>query len=358
MTITTPNLKDAIAAAMPAVGKPRGIPVLSCFHLSSQGKQLAITGNNLDQRIVAITDCDGQIEPVCVSARNLETLANISNGTVNLSHVKGRVKFESGTTRADLPAILGEEFPSSKGLEKLKPQGVNCQDLAKAIKAVAWTTSDVEAEHILRGVYIEGTPKTLTAMASNRRRIAHYSLPSVSASFDALIPGKVCTGLVQALGQDGAVFAISENHAAVQHEHGEFSCSLSEGVFPSKPITGMIELKPVMIGQVQRGALLSAMEAVMKLSTEDMDVVVLFEFTPTQLQLDFKNKDSEGLSMSIPGKFEPLKVEVNARSFLPCLEQLETELLPIEFNKDINSLRIVSGNLTIIMTTMAQAKKK
>ena len=181
-------------------------------------------------------------------------------------------------------------------------------------------------------------------IATDGANLAHWTLPSISAEFECLIPADFADALAGALERENAVFKLSNNQAFVEWQGGFYVCKLSEFQFPS--ITAITGNKFDRLGKLTTRPLLRECEACIALTNQAMTAALDLEFMADGLFTRFGGTNENHFT----GDFKPAyKCTVNAKSAKLCLGAIgET----CEFFGNKVATKMVNCDLTIYSTLM------
>src|ERR1700743_1146086 len=111
MRIPKSTLLGAIEFPSSIVKSKLTIPAYSHLLLKASEKRLSITACDSDQNSVSEVDCEGDLEPCCVSCSSLNNIAMLFGEKVEMSLKSGKLEVESGGSFS-LNILPSEQFPS------------------------------------------------------------------------------------------------------------------------------------------------------------------------------------------------------------------------------------------------------
>lgn len=320
MKLKRDDLLPALDALMPIAGRRTTLPALNCIRLEGNNGHLSLRASNLDCDSTINIPCTGKIAPVCVPARVLHAATDGDADTITFEPEEKLRLRVIGNGEARLACLDPEEFvaePDKSG----KAIGVNTSDLAKAIGSVAWAAALPDANG-LPWVYVYLSPKEILCAGSDRKTFAYYSVPAIAVECKFCIPVAQAALLVDALKADGAVLRVGDKNAHVKHAAGELSVKLMEN--PGPDVRKAFQSSPsVLLGNFSRRTLLAEISKCCSLSLDSF-APVLIVFGPGGLSINF-NGGANGYSSTIPGKFKPFEVKLDAFRLCKALKEFNTD---------------------------------
>ena len=335
------------------VGKRQTLPILSCVKIYAKNGLLNIEASNLDEHQIEQVECSGELKPCCPDFGQL--LASIGGKDADLSLDKTDLTIKCAYGTARLKVLDAEEFPALPKMGKVEKIGVSGTDLAASISSVAWAASTDSGRWVLQSVYIAGSPKMLSCVATNGRNLAVVDLPSISATFNIVAPSGFVGNVVAALGRDGAVLGASESHISVEHSAGSYACKQVDGKYPN--YLGVIPKNPKLIGVAQTADLIDALSRCNYLADPARPAAALLKFTRAGLEIGFSGKNSN-LEMLVAGEFVEHDAKMAAASLLNCLKAVKSETVKMHCGVEgATSMMILeAGNLFIYSTETVTQK--
>lgn len=340
MKIKTQLLAEALKDLKPIISTTGQIQILSCVKIVT-GDQLEIVATDGDQMASRSIEFNGEVNVLAVNFNQLLFSLGDAEET-NMIRDNGVLIVKCGQKVSRIGILDTKDFPEAPDQSKFKAIGVNCADLAKGIRAVhGFEHKDRDA---LTGLLIRGSPKLLECIATDGANLAHWTLPSISAEFECLIPADFADALAGALERENAVFKLSNNQAFVEWNGGFYVCKLSELKFPS--ITAITGNKFDRLGKLTTRPLLRECEACIALTNQAMTAALDLEFMADGLFTRFGGTNENHFT----GDFKPAyKCTVNAKSAKLCLGAIgET----CEFFGNKVATKMVNCDLTIYSTLM------
>jgi DNA polymerase-3 subunit beta len=358
MKIETKALAKAIELPARLAGKRSTLPVLNCLLLDAVDGMLVVTGSNLDvfatERVPYSEDASEGF-PVCVRADLVVAALGGMGESVELKiDPKTKRLVLSGDTTLRLSCQAGKEFPEIPKAPE-KGLGVNAEDLARAIKSVAWACSTDPGRYILNGVYIECGPKSIQCVATNGCLLASRQLSSIAAKFEAILPLSSVPFILAALEHKGASFALTENKAFVTHDSGCVSLTLVAGTYPNWK--QVVPKEPDAVGTLERESLLGALKLALRVSATAPDpkmVCVRVKFSKAGIGLTLKTADHE-YEKQLPGKFAELEIAFDPDYLSRVLGSFESETVELAARKSdaaFGAMRFTQGDQTCVLMPM------
>ncbi|MBZ9888094.1 DNA polymerase III subunit beta [Mesorhizobium sp. BR1-1-3] len=228
LTIPRADLARLLAATTRVVESRNNFPILSCVKLVADGGKLTATATDLDIEITSTVTVEAEEDgAICVSAKLLDDIVKklppIQD--VTLTAADNTLTVKAGRYTSRLQTLPADDFPAWSVDGFTKHFDI---DLAALFAPTAFAISTEETRYYLNGVYIVGTAKTLTAVATDGHRLARHTVAGVG-KFDGVIVPRKMVGIVP----KGAV-SVSLSSAKIRVTAGEtiITSKLIDGTFP------------------------------------------------------------------------------------------------------------------------------
>lgn len=225
-TLPRETFTTLLAGVTGGVARRATLPILSCVHLQAQAGQVRCSATDLDLFVssTAAATTEAGTADLCLPAAKLQDIVRSIAGdtlTFETDDAKQVAVISGGTSRFKLLGLPGTEFPPTPALEPTASFSLP----QKALRAVLATTSHAistdEARLVLCGLKLELEGKTLTAVATDGRRLAHHALElaeQIPSATGVILPGHTVPKLQKLLGEDGLV------QVALCKTHARFTC--------------------------------------------------------------------------------------------------------------------------------------
>lgn len=326
------ELHGAITMAQRAVSGRSTLPILNNI-LFEADDRLTLVAYDLEfgirARIRVSIEEEGAITlPARVLAEVVGALPEAEVTLTTDEHHLATV--QCGASEYSIHGLPADEFPRLPLMADGATAGIQREALRQVLRSTAFATSVDETRPILTGALVQLDGDAITVVATDTHRMAYYrttlSEPASCEGY-AIIPGRVCTELLRALGsvEDKACkIALSETQAMVQVGEVTVQSRLIEGAFPkwerflagertSAVTVGREELRTA----VKRAAIVARQEAnkVVLACTRDGLIV-----TADSQEI---GKAREDLPAQLEG--DALVIGFNSRYLLDALNALEGE---------------------------------
>ena len=357
MKIETKQLTEALQRLRPIVGRRSGVPILQSLRLHATQKRLNILASNLDEFQLEKLECEGELEPVCISYERL--MYALGGDTLTMKITKKDVlviKFDRN--EIILATQSAEDFPAmpeEKGGVKI---GVNCADLAVDFKLASWVAPKTYKNFILQSVHVLGTPKMLTCEATDGRNLARICHPLMCGDFEILVPTDFVANFSSAIERKDSELTVSEGSTRIDYDGGAYHCRQLEGKYPNtRPVT---DGPTKQIGEFDPSELVEVLSRIENYYVPARDPIAELSFSKDGIEIKFRETTGE-LELFFEGKFEKHACKVNPNSLLRCLRAIPEDKCKLFRDEDGKKLVLTSGNLEIHTTNVLadfQAKPK
>lgn len=250
LTIERADLLAAVTKAATACGSgAQTIAHLTHVLLDVAGRDLSVTGTDMEMRLTVTADCLGH-EPgrICVPAADLAAIAkNLPDGSqveISLGQHGGdqRLLVACGRSRYRLPVLPPDEFPQLQPLGRGVRIQVSAPDFARTLDRVAFAMSSDKSKYYLNGVFFHGCDDHLRLVGLDGHQMARATLAvaegmegwAAAVDLGVTVP-RAAIALVERLidKQDGVVeLEFSRTAFALRMGRLSFSSKLIDGMFP------------------------------------------------------------------------------------------------------------------------------
>lgn len=221
------------------VERRQTLPILSNVMLSLEGKELSLTGTDLEVELIGrvpleAAGVDGEIT---VPARKLVDICKSlpEGSTINFSVESGKATVKAGRSRFTLSTLPASDFPSVEAGAGTQTLSLS-QSLMKAlIDSTAFAMAQQDVRYYLNGLYLEVLSGRLRVVATDGHRLALATGPDKVDAGDAgvIIPRKGVLELSRLLeGEEPLSLSIGGNHIRAANEQFTFTSKLVDGKFP------------------------------------------------------------------------------------------------------------------------------
>ena len=298
------------------VERRQTLPILSNVLLSLEGKQLALTGTDLEVELVGRVELDveGVDGDVTVPARKLVDICKSlpDSSVIEFSVEGGKATVKAGRSRFTLSTLPASEFPSvEEGAGELAmelPQAV----VKRLIDRTAFAMAQQDVRYYLNGMLLELKSGRLRMVATDGHRLALCTAPDPVDAGDAtvIVPRKGVLELARLLeGDENVRLVIGSNHVRAANRQFTFTSKLVDGKFPEyervlpkspdKSVIGnRLELKQaftrtaILSNEKYRGVRLKLSSDSLEITAnnpeqEQAEEVVTVEYQGTELEVGF-----------------------------------------------------------------------
>lgn len=306
------ELSQLLASLAKVVDTRNTIPLLSHVLLVVDGDTLDLRATDLDIEASAWITLDepaDQPTTVAVPGRDFaDIVKRLAADTVQLELDGQWLYVKGGRSRFKLPTLLGDSFPSLEPPE----DGVEfTANLAALTKQVAFAVGGQQHGFQLSGVYLSTVNGTLTASATDAKRVVQATAGAAPQFSGVLLPPKLLanlpTGEVDVL--------VGSTRIAVRQGPLVLVSKLIEGQFPD--LSRLWPRDQSYALRADRAALRAAVERVAALSDEDRGKGVTMSVVPGScvLSVDSATRGTAEEEVPIEYNGEPYDVGFNV-SFL------------------------------------------
>ncbi len=325
-------------------------PILSHVLITTTGKEVTVTGSDLEIEMVVKLQATGAVEgAVTVPGRKLlDILRALPAGGEVVMAVEGeRVRLTSGRSRFQLGTLPAEDFPNLTETAWEMQFAVERGLLRRIIEKTQFCMAQQDVRYYLNGVMFETLPGSLKAVAADGHRLAlcEVAIPDAQVvERQVIVPRKGIGELVRFLGsEEGAVeVAISGNHIRVRQDNVVFTSKLIDGRFPDyhrvvpsevaqtvalprEPFREMLARVGVVASEKFRG---------IRLTFKDRTVVA---------SASNPERDEASEEMDLTAEVPELEVGFNVGYILEAMGAIEGEIAEFGWNDNNSGCRLKPG---------------
>lgn len=344
---TKENLASAMRKASSAVTNRPIIPVINNVLISAKGDR--VTFSSTDNELFLVTWIPALVEEegmTTLPARKLQQIiAALPSGDVtiesNEEDVSTLICQKSFYKIHGLPAI---DFPNAESDEYDCSFEMKISDIVRSLAKVSYAKSLDEARKQLNGVVLSIRSGTITAAATDGKRLALVESILTDegvADGDFILPSRASIELPKCLDGDGenVIVKLSRNSASFESQTINLTTKLVEGVYPN-----FRQVIPENCGNtvsIQRAPFMNALNRV-ALMVMDSGGSVKLTFAENQLQMFSSSVDTgeSSESLEVPYEGEEISVSFNPQYFIEPLKVMDSDVIAIEFGKKFSPLKL------------------
>jgi DNA polymerase III sliding clamp (beta) subunit (PCNA family) len=354
MKLETRKLVAALKGPAKLAGGRVSIPILSSVLLSGEAGKLSVRGSNHYGSCFESVEADGELKPVLVRGDVLGAALGGMGGTTELELDKSKLVLRGDCTTKLACAFDEKEIAIFPGLPETGGGiGVNCVDLAKAIRAVSWAAARASERAILESVYVHCTSKAIECVACDGGSLCLVEMPAIAAEFEVLIPSAWAGWIADMLERPGAVLSKSKSgtQLIVAHDGGSFVCPLTDGAYPN--YRNVIPKQPDELGEIERERWIENLSLAVNLSAAGETAstcVVALKFDAVGCAMSLTNSGHEWQT-AIGGKFTKAAGSFSAVKLVSALSSFEAQKVKLFVGGDLSKSALVmkAENQTVIM---------
>ncbi|MCH2205796.1 MAG: DNA polymerase III subunit beta [Lentisphaerales bacterium] len=356
ITIDQSALASGLAHVQSAVSNRPTIPVLSNLLLQAENGQLTITATDLDLSISTSLECSVEAEgSTTLPAKKLiQIIRQLNDAPVTIDTDENHVSSIScHNSFFKLLGINDSEFPTEDGLEEARTFTLPNIQLRKMLEKISYSVSTDETRHVLNGILLSIREGTLTAVATDGRRLALIETVLDSSEVvdgDTILPSKAVSELQKLLSDAGEVkISLGDTRALFETNNTVMRTKLVEGTYPNyrQVIPGgfsqMIE--------IPREELSKALSRVSLILTESGSSVKLEMESDKVILSASSNADESSEPIPVTYLGDNLAISFNPNFLHEPLKKLDCNNITIKFNDKISPIGIFGdeGFLYVIM---------
>lgn len=333
------DLVSALSAVARIIESCNTIPVLANVHLSVAEGRLTVRGTDLDIQVTTSVTAAGDLKTTTAPARTLLEVAKKfpAGAEVTVDLEDDALIVKSGRSRFKLATLDAKLFPDIKAETYDADFEV---DLDSLFAPVRFAISTDSARYHLNGVYLNGEPGLLTAVATDGHRLAKHVLPGEWPDFTAVIVPTKFAGTVP----QGPV-TVSVNATKIRVKHGDTTIvsKLIEGTFPD--YERVIPVNNDRVVTANRTDLIAAVDRVATVASDRGGKTVKFEADGDAITLTVR-ADHDSASDELATDYDGLPVEtgMNAAYLKDILGAVTGASVSLAFSAEMSPILLRGDN--------------
>lgn len=323
--------------------------------LNGEHGALTIEANDGDQSCLVTVKAEGSLPPICVSPSTFQNAVAWSAEEIELNlgdHDVDTLIFKSGRRTLRIATAEVSDFPhmAPATQQAALPPDV----LAKSLRRMKFFVAENSDRYVLKSAHVVGTAGSLYCESTSGAQFSACKESVICSDFDVLIPSNFKDTVAEALRQPAATLFMDEKWLTVTHDSGNYTCKLSEGVFPQteKVVYGPAKL----VGIIDRKEWVDEFLCIKSIrdESEAMMVRVSMEFSEKECVITTAGKTP--YTQTIDGNFTPAHCFVNAITFIDCLRAFdEPAKIRFEIPEEGSAIRLEDAGY-VIMTCQLRAE--
>jgi DNA polymerase III subunit beta len=233
---------EAFRLAAAAAPKSSAKPILQNVKLTTTGEGVVtLTGTDLETGVIANVDATvSRSGPALLPAQRMrDILVATDSSTLDIElDAKGLLTITGERSRYTLPTENASDFPAVAAFTDERYYEVRGSRLASLIRRTAFATNEESQRNALGGVLLEMNGHTITAVATDGRRLAKMEADTVDVggcptpTGQTIVPPKVFSVLGDLQPDDCVQIAVRANDILIRAPRATIYSRLIEGRFP------------------------------------------------------------------------------------------------------------------------------
>lgn len=356
-TVPRDALNAVVRNVLNAVNAKATVPVLNNILLEADETGLTLAATDLEVyvkcRIDAITEAAGST--TLPAKKFAQIVGALPDGDVKLAtNDKQQTAISCAKARFRMVGMNAEDFPREEATDGEWSFTVPAGELKRSLSKVSYAASTDETRHVLNGTLLSIKDGSLTAVATDGRRLALIERQlegETPAECDVIMPPKVVDELIKVLaGDDPVNVRLSESRASFSFGDTLIVTKLVEGSYPNyrQVIPGNFTNSAVFPRETFK-TVLSRVSMVISDNSASVSVGLNKAEATVSATSSEVGEGSEPFDISYDG--EELNISFNPDFLMDPLNHLEADQVVLQFNDQYSPMAISGdeGFLYIIM---------
>jgi DNA polymerase-3 subunit beta len=347
-TIQREALLKPLQLVAGVVERRQTLPVLSNVLLVVEGKQLSLTGTDLEVELVGRVALQELAEPgeITVPARKLMDICKSfsSDALIDIRLDEQKLIIKAGRSRFTLSTLPANDFPTAEEGPGSLNFTLSQAKLRRLIERTSFAMAQQDVRYYLNGMLLEVGANALRAVATDGHRLAMCSMATGIEQADrhqVIIPRKGILELARLLTEEDGQVAIvlGQHHIRAATGDFTFTSKLVDGKFPDYERVLPRGGDKLVVGD--RQVLREAFNRTAILSNEKYRGIRLLLATGT-LKIQANNPEQEEAEEEVPVDYTGAELEIgfNVSYLLDVLGVMTTDQVRIILS-DSNSSALV-----------------
>lgn len=333
---------EALQNVQSIVGTRTTLPVLYNVYWRADKEKLALTATDLEVSVrtsaeAKISRTGGTTLP---ARRVFSILRELPANEIEIDvDEKDVATIQAGSSKFKIIGISEEEFPSLPKLGGDRSFQLDQGQFKRMLMAVHYAASNDESRAILNGVLLAFRGEKLTMVATDGRRMAHYSMDLEfprEQEGDWVVPSKTVNELLKTLKDEGPLkLSVGENQVVFEFGTMQIFSKLIEGTYPNfrQVIPAQCEERI----PIEREALLNAVRRV-SLLVNDKANPISFKFAKNQLVITGTAQDVGEAEERLPVKYagKEISISFNPEFVMDPLKNLSSDEVALEVTDELS----------------------
>ncbi|MEJ2360108.1 MAG: DNA polymerase III subunit beta [Gammaproteobacteria bacterium] len=324
-------------------------PILANTLLSVTGKQLTLTGTDLEVEMVATSEveCDEDGDITLPARKFMDLCRTLPDGAkIEIAIDKDRAVIRSGRSRFTLTTLPAVEYPNIDPIDTPLRLSLAQVQLKQLIEQTQFAMAQQDVRYYLNGLMLEIKPDQVISVATDGHRLAFSSIKADTAVTEprqVIIPRKGVMELQRLLESDDTPVEIQVggNHIRLVLPSVTFTSKLIDGKFPD--YQQVIPANPTRHLLVNRDDLHQVFNRIAVLSNEKFRGMRL-QLQENLLRASVHNPEQEEAEEEIEIKYSDDEFEIgfNIGYFMDALSAIRSDEVKVSFT-DSNHSCLVEG---------------
>ncbi len=336
------DLSDAVLKVSKGTSNKTTNPILEGIKVVAEEDFVTLSATDLELSIEKTIRGMVQIEGEMVVPGKFfcEYIKKLNNEQIELAvDEKNVLSIKYTDSVGKIQCLNASEFPQIKQLDDSGYFEMKEKDLKALISKSIYAVATEDVRPILKGVKLDVTGNTITAVALDGYRLAVVRKEVVGSSADlsCIVPARSLNEISKLLGDEDKTIRVNvgKNFMMVDIDNTKLTTRLLEGDFINYK-----QIIPTDFGThvvLNKDQLLDGLERASLLSRVDRNNLVKFEISDKVMKLSSKSEIGdvrENITVSLRGN--DLAIAFNARYFTEALRACNDEFLKLEFTSAVS----------------------
>lgn len=233
------ELIKPLGVAAGVVERRQTLPILSNILLRHNGRELVLTGTDLEVEVSAHLEVKGAAGEMTVPARKLYDICRAlpSESEIDISLDKEKALIKSGKSRFRLLTMPAPEFPVIETAQWEQKVSLPQRQLRWLLEKTMFCMAQQDVRYYLNGLLFELVPKRLRAVATDGHRLSLAEVDvthSIENEKQVILPRKGVQEMTRFLddSDEPVEIQIGANHLRATLKGLTFTSKLIDGRFP------------------------------------------------------------------------------------------------------------------------------
>ena len=338
-TVSSSALQSLLATTGKVISNKSSLPILEYFLMDLKDGELRVTTSDLETTLVGSISVDNIEREGMIAAPAKLMLDSLKEFpemplVIDVNDTTWEIQITWSSGHLSIPGASAVSYPAIQSLgAESKNITLDVDMLVGGINKTIFATADDELRPVMKGVYFDFTPESLTFVATDAHKLVKYAAENTTDFTAAFILPKKPANLLKALllkEEDAVEVTFDAKNVSFQLKNYKLVCRLIEGNYPNyNAVIPAANPNKVLVDRVE---LLNGIKRVAVCSNPTTNLIRMDiadnKVNLTAQDIDFSVSANETISCSYDGT--PVTIGFKSTFLVEILSNIETPTVVVE----------------------------